>query len=147
MSATITWNLQLAVREGQLEVLRGLMTEMVAATERDEPGTLIYEWVLADDNTTCHLYERYAVCAATAVSAERTTSATGTDTPGARDTPAAVRHGVVISYSHRDQRWLDLLQTHLRPYERGLSVSIWNDRHIRPGESWRSAIENAFSPD
>ena len=67
MSSTISWNLQLTVREGQLDALRDLMAQMVAATERDEPGTLIYEWFLAADKRSCHLYERYADSAAAMV--------------------------------------------------------------------------------
>ena len=59
MSNVISWNLQLAVRDGQLDAARSLMTEMVAAT-RDEPGTLGYEWFISDDGTACHINERYA---------------------------------------------------------------------------------------
>jgi quinol monooxygenase YgiN len=54
----VSWNLQLAVREGRLEALRSLMDEMVAST-RSEPGTLAYEWFISADETVCHLYERY----------------------------------------------------------------------------------------
>jgi quinol monooxygenase YgiN len=59
MSSTVSWNLQLAVRAGQLDAFRSLMEEMVEAT-RSEPGTLVYEWFLSEDGTLCHLYERYA---------------------------------------------------------------------------------------
>jgi quinol monooxygenase YgiN len=59
MSDTVSWNLQLNVRDGQLEALRALMVEMVASTKK-EPGTIGYEWFLSADETTCHLYERYA---------------------------------------------------------------------------------------
>ncbi len=31
---------------------------------RKEPNTLAYEWFLGADNTSCHLYERYADSAA-----------------------------------------------------------------------------------
>lgn len=67
MSDHVSWNLQCAVREGQLETLRPLMAEMVASTKANEPGTLIYEWFLSADGTTCHLYERYADSAAAMV--------------------------------------------------------------------------------
>lgn len=60
MSNTVSWNLQLNVREGQLETLRSLMEEMSEATHSDELGTLAYEWFLSEDDTVCHLYERYA---------------------------------------------------------------------------------------
>ncbi|WP_428605873.1 putative quinol monooxygenase [Sedimenticola sp.] len=58
MSNTISWNLQLSVREGRLEEARQLMSEMVAAT-REESGAEGYEWFLSADGTTCHINERY----------------------------------------------------------------------------------------
>lgn len=60
----ISWNLQLAVREGRLESFRALMAEMVDST-RQEAGNQAYEWYLSDDGTVCHLYERYADSEAT----------------------------------------------------------------------------------
>jgi quinol monooxygenase YgiN len=60
MSTIVSWNLQLNVRDGQLETFRSLMEEMTKATQSDEPGTLAYEWFLSEDDTICHLYERYA---------------------------------------------------------------------------------------
>jgi hypothetical protein len=38
MSNTISWNLQMSVREGRLNDARELMSEMVAGTQQ-EPGT------------------------------------------------------------------------------------------------------------
>jgi len=58
MSAVISLDLQLSVRDGQLEPFRALMHEMVAST-RTEPGALIYEWFLSADDTVCHIHERY----------------------------------------------------------------------------------------
>jgi quinol monooxygenase YgiN len=45
MSNTISWNLQMSVREGRLNDARELMSEMVAGTQQ-EPGTQGYEWFL-----------------------------------------------------------------------------------------------------
>jgi len=59
MASTVSWNLQLSVREDQLENARTLMAEMVEAT-RAEAGTLAYEWFLAADGASCHICERYA---------------------------------------------------------------------------------------
>jgi quinol monooxygenase YgiN len=64
--STISWNLQLAVRDGQLDALRTLVHEMVEST-RDEEGTQAYEWFLSADGTACHIYERYADSAAVMV--------------------------------------------------------------------------------
>ena len=59
MSDTVSWNVHMSVREGQLNDARELMTEMVEST-RGEVGTLGYEWFLGADGTVCHLNERYA---------------------------------------------------------------------------------------
>jgi quinol monooxygenase YgiN len=59
MSNTISWNLQMSVRESRLNDARDLMSEMVAGTEQ-EPGTEGYEWFLSRDGKTCHINERYA---------------------------------------------------------------------------------------
>jgi len=63
VSSSISWNLQMSVREGRLNDARDLMREMVAATEQ-EPGTQGYEWFLSGDGRTCHINERYADSAA-----------------------------------------------------------------------------------
>jgi quinol monooxygenase YgiN len=59
MSDTVSWNVHMSVREGQLNDARELMTEMVEST-RGEEGTLGYEWFLGAGGTVCHLNERYA---------------------------------------------------------------------------------------
>lgn len=60
MNAHVFWILEADIIAGQLETLRALMREMVEGTQRDEPGALNYEWFIADDGTSLHLYERYA---------------------------------------------------------------------------------------
>lgn len=60
MPSTVSWNLQMAVRDGQLDDARKLVNEMVEATKRDEDGTRIYEYFLSADGSACHIYERYA---------------------------------------------------------------------------------------
>lgn len=67
MSEHVFWNLQCAVKPGQLEALKALMAEMVAATQADEPGALNYEWSLSEDEQTLHIFERYADSGATLV--------------------------------------------------------------------------------
>lgn len=59
MAETVSWNLQLSVRDGSLDDARTLMAEMVEAT-RGEEGTLGYEWFLSGDGRACHINERYA---------------------------------------------------------------------------------------
>ena len=59
MSNSVSWNLQLVVRDGQLNEARELANEMVAATQQ-EPGAQVYEWFLSEDGKTCHINEGYA---------------------------------------------------------------------------------------
>ena len=48
------------VHAGQLENLKALIAEMAEYIEREEPGTLNYEWYVTEDGTSAHVYERYA---------------------------------------------------------------------------------------
>ncbi|MGB5303327.1 MAG: antibiotic biosynthesis monooxygenase [Gemmatimonadota bacterium] len=66
MSTVVSWNLQLAIRDGRLDDFRSLMNEMVEST-RAEAGAQAYEWFITGDGTVCHLYERYADSAATMI--------------------------------------------------------------------------------
>jgi quinol monooxygenase YgiN len=59
----VSWLVQCAVKDGQLESFKELMKEMVAG-ESEEPGTLNYEWFISDDSSTVHIYEKYADSAA-----------------------------------------------------------------------------------
>ena len=60
----VSWVVQCAVKDGQLDAFKELMEEMVAGTS-EEPGTLNYEWFISEDGSTVHLYEKYADSAAT----------------------------------------------------------------------------------
>jgi quinol monooxygenase YgiN len=59
MTAAISWNLRATVKDGSLEDFRVLMEEMVEST-LNESGTLMYEWFLGEDGSSCHIYERYS---------------------------------------------------------------------------------------
>ncbi len=65
-NGTISWNLSLAVKPGQLETFRTLMMEMVAHTKK-ESGTVAYEWFVSDDGKAVDIYERYDDSAAALV--------------------------------------------------------------------------------
>ncbi|MEZ5277354.1 MAG: antibiotic biosynthesis monooxygenase [Opitutaceae bacterium] len=66
-SNRITWHLKLNVKPGKQETLRALCAEMSKATASNEPGTLIYEWYISPDGTSCHIIESYADSAAAMV--------------------------------------------------------------------------------
>jgi quinol monooxygenase YgiN len=60
MARGVSWFLDLDIREGKAAELPGLVEEMVAATQENEPGTLDYEWSTSADGTVCHIFERYS---------------------------------------------------------------------------------------
>ena len=59
MSSYVSWNFVVKVRDGKLNEFKTLMNTMIEATKADEPGTSHYEWSFNQDETECHLYERY----------------------------------------------------------------------------------------
>ena len=69
MNGNVAWMLELTIQPGRSDHFRALMTEMVAATKANEPGTLAYEWNTSADGTVCHLYERYVDSAAALIHA------------------------------------------------------------------------------
>jgi len=60
----ISWVFELAINPGRFEDFKTLMADMVAATQKNEVGTLNYEWAISDDLKVCHVYERYRDSAA-----------------------------------------------------------------------------------
>jgi internalin A len=52
---------------------------------------------------------------------------------------------VFISYSHKDIKWRDELQKHLKPYLRGGSIVSWSDQQIDPGSEWFKEIHSALT--
>lgn len=49
-----------------------------------------------------------------------------------------------ISYSHKDNEWLERLQTTLKPLVRRGEISAFSDQDIRTGAHWREAIQQAL---
>jgi internalin A len=53
--------------------------------------------------------------------------------------------GIFISYSHRDEKFLDQFRTHLKPLERIAVLDAWSDKQIVPGSEWFEDIKKALS--
>jgi WD40 repeat protein len=52
---------------------------------------------------------------------------------------------VFISYSHKDQKYLEELHSHLAYYEQTGSIAFWDDTRILPGSLWYREIEKAIA--
>ncbi|MEO8611128.1 MAG: antibiotic biosynthesis monooxygenase [Chloroflexota bacterium] len=59
MSDSVFWILEASINAGQLDNLKALISEMIDGTKDNEPGALNYEWFIADDGKSLHIYERY----------------------------------------------------------------------------------------
>jgi len=55
-----------------------------------------------------------------------------------------VRDTVFISYSRRDARWLEMVKTHLKPFERDGRIKRWDDTEIKSGQLWKTEIDKAI---
>ena len=54
------WVVELAIKSGKGDDFRALANDMVAAIDRNEPGTLHYQLFISADATRAHIYEQYA---------------------------------------------------------------------------------------
>lgn len=59
--------------------------------------------------------------------------------------PPPLPNQIFISYSHKDKRWRDDLDTQLKPYLRGGPIVSWSDRQIAPGSEWFGKIHSALT--
>lgn len=50
-----------------------------------------------------------------------------------------------ISYSRKDERWLDRLGVFLKPFEARGRMLVWTDRELLVGEDWELAISRALA--
>jgi len=59
MKDHVSWVIELAVKDGELDTFKALMEEMVEGTSM-EPPTLNYEWYISEDDGVVHIFEKYA---------------------------------------------------------------------------------------
>ena len=71
MNGNIVWILELTVKEGKLEELKKVSGELSSYAKENEPGTLVYEWMINENGKKCHIYERYVDSEAAVIHLEK----------------------------------------------------------------------------
>lgn len=69
----------------------------------------------------------------------------GVDLPGYKKEKMPGGVTLLFSYAHEDERYKDVLATHLKILQRQNTISTWNDREIGAGENWREEIMNELN--
>lgn len=59
--------------------------------------------------------------------------------------PKDLRNQIFISYSHKDEKWLERLQTVLKLTSPQEKIIVCNDSQIKPGARWEEEINNALA--
>lgn len=59
MPEAIEWVLETDIKEGKMDDLKTLITDMTAPMQIDEPGTLHFEWFIDAKSEKCTTVERY----------------------------------------------------------------------------------------
>lgn len=59
--------------------------------------------------------------------------------------PQQVRENIFFSYSHKDKKWLEKIQTMLSPLVRQNVIKTWADTEIEPGATWQEEISKALA--
>lgn len=52
---------------------------------------------------------------------------------------------VFVSYSHKDSKWVEALNTVLAPWLRDKRLGLWSDKQIGVGQDWRTQIESEIA--
>lgn len=63
MSENIIWTVDGKIKDGERAAFDAVMHDLIEASSK-EAGTMHYEWYIAEDQTSIHVYERYQDAAA-----------------------------------------------------------------------------------
>lgn len=79
-----------------------------------------------------------------AMSSETSSSATEKEMSKANVETTTTLNQIFISYSHKDLKWLQRLQVHVKPLEQLGTMVRWDDTMIVPGTKWKEEIYKAL---
>jgi hypothetical protein len=54
------------------------------------------------------------------------------------------RTRIFLSYSRKDEPWMQRIRIHFKPLESDRRLEIWFDKNIQPGELWKQEIRSAI---
>jgi hypothetical protein len=69
------------------------------------------------------------------------TESTSTERSGEKSESTSV----FISYRHKDKRWLERLQVHLKPVTQQANIRVWDDTLIEPSMKWLNEIKRELA--
>ena len=52
---------------------------------------------------------------------------------------------IFIAYAHKDKKWLDMLDIHLRGLKWSKNIEVWSDKDIKGGQDWFERIVQSIS--
>jgi hypothetical protein len=59
--------------------------------------------------------------------------------------PPSTRDQILICYSYKDRKWLDDLQTMLKPLLREHSILLWSDANIKGYSKWKKELKDTLA--
>jgi quinol monooxygenase YgiN len=64
MKSHVSWIVKIGIKDGKLSDFNSFMTDMIKETKNNELETQSYEWYFNEEQTECHIYEKYTDSAA-----------------------------------------------------------------------------------
>jgi internalin A len=113
-----------------------------------DPGglTVEYDKLLAAENEGRESFPEY--CNGTFVNVDVRRYLTGVDLAVA-PSPLFIDRSqssarIFVSYSHKDERYREAFDSHLKVFNSARLLEVWHDRRIGPGDDWKGEIDQAL---